>query len=175
MAQLDPLFTAQEINATVQRLAREINKDYKDKNPLLVGILKGCFIFMADLVRNLDIAAEVEFVALSSYGQGKRESSGKVIVVKGLRTPVKGRDILIIEDIVDTGTTLNFFLDYLKSKKPASVKVCALFDKAPRRETEIPIDYLGLSVPDKFIVGYGLDCDEKYRHLPGIYCLEDEG
>ena len=173
MTQLYPLYTVQEINTAVERLAREINKDYKDKNPLFLGILKGCFIFMADLVRNLDIAVEVEFVALSSYGRG-RKSSGKVNIVRGLRTPIKGREILIIEDIVDTGTTLSFFLDYLKSKKPASVKVCALFDKASRRQVEVPIDYLGLSVPDKFIVGYGLDCDEKYRHLPGIYCLGGE-
>lgn len=171
MAQLDPLFTAQEINTAVERLAQEINRDYKNKNPLLLGILKGCFIFMADLVRNLDTAVEVEFVALSSYGGG-RKSSGKVNIVRGLHTPLKGRNIIIIEDIIDTGTTLSFFLDYLKSKKPASVKICALFDKSSCRQVEVPIDYLGLSVPDKFIVGYGLDCDEKYRHLPGTYCLE---
>lgn len=171
MSELDPLFTAQEINKAVEKLAREIQQDYKDKNPLLIGILKGCFIFMADLVRNLDIATEVDFVILSSYGRGGRKSSGKVHIVKGLQTPVENRDVLIIEDIVDTGTTLSFFLDYLKSKKPASVKICSLFDKASCRQVEVPIDYLGLSVPDKFIVGYGLDCDEKYRHLPGIYCL----
>lgn len=174
MSQLDPLFTAQEINTAVERLAREIREDYKDKNPLLLGILKGCFIFMADLVRNLDIPVEVEFAALSSYGRGRRQSSGKVNVIRGLRTPVKGRHVLIIEDIVDTGTTLKFCLDYLKSKNPASIKICALFDKASCRQVEVPIDYIGLKVPDKFIVGYGLDCQEKYRHLPGIYCLGDD-
>ena len=102
------------------------------------------------------------------------ESSGKVNMVQGLRTPVKGRDVLVIEDIVDTGITLSFLLEYLRRKKPASLKVCALFDKVSRRQIPMPIDYLGLSVPDVFVVGYGLDCDEKFRHLPGLYCLKEE-
>ena len=117
---------------------------------------------------------EVEFVTLSSYGRKRKKSSGKINVVQGLQIPTEGRDILIIEDIVDTGITLDFFLDYLRSKNPASVKVCSLFDKAPCRKVEVPIHYLGLSVPDKFIVGYGLDWDEKYRHLPGLYSLGGE-
>lgn len=171
MPQLQALFTPEEIEGAVERLAREIKRDYQDKNPLLLGVLKGSFMFMADLVRNLDMPLEIEFVALSSYGHGRKESSGKVSVVQGLRTPIKGRDILVIEDIVDTGITLSFLLDYLQRKKPASLKVCALLDKASRRQGRVPINYLGLSVPDVFIVGYGLDWDEKFRHLPGIYSL----
>jgi hypoxanthine phosphoribosyltransferase len=128
---------------------------------------------MADLIRNLDMPLEVEFVALSSYGRGRKETSGKVNVVRGLRTPIKGRDILVIEYIVDTGITLSFLLDYLRNKKPVSLKVCALFDKASHRQIPVSIDYLGLSVPDVFVVGYGLDYDEKFRHLPGLCSLEE--
>lgn len=172
MPQLQTLFTPEEIKLAVKRLAQEISRDYQGKNPLFLGVLKGSFIFMADLIRNLDMPLEVEFVALSSYGQGM-ESSGKVNVVQDLRTSVKGRDILIIEDIIDTGITLSFLLEYLQCKKPASLKICALFDKASCRQIPLPIDYLGLSVPDVFVVGYGLDYDEKFRHLPGLYLLKE--
>lgn len=174
MSQLHPLFTPQEIKGAVERLAREIKRDYQGNNPLLLGVLKGSFMFMADLIRDLDMPVEVEFVTLSSYGLGRKESSGKVKVVRGLRTPVKSRHVLVIEDIVDTGITLDFFLSYLQSKKPSSLKVCALFDKAPCRQVEVPIHYLGFSVPDAFVVGYGLDWDEKYRNLPGLYSLGGE-
>jgi len=172
LPQLQTLFTPEEIKLAVKRLAQEISRDYQGKNPLFLGVLKGSFIFMADLIRNLDMPLEVEFVALSSYGQGM-ESSGKVNVVQDLRTSVKGRDILIIEDIIDTGITLSFLLEYLQCKKPASLKICALFDKASCRQIPLPIDYLGLSVPDVFVVGYGLDYDEKFRHLPGLYLLKE--
>ena len=174
MPQLQVLFTPEEIRTAVERLAQEIGEDYRGKNPLLIGVLKGSFMFMADLIRILDMPLEVEFVALSSYGRGRKESSGKVKVVQGLGTPVRGRNVLVIEDIVDTGLTLSFFLDYLRGKKPASLKVCALFDKPSRRKVPISIDYPGLSVPDAFVVGYGLDYDEKFRHLPGLYLLSDE-
>lgn len=173
MPQLQTLFTPEEIKLAVKRLAREISRDYQGKNPLFLGVLKGSFMFMADLIRNLDILLEVEFIALSSYGQGS-ESSGKVDVVQGLRTPVKDKDILIIEDIVDTGITLSFLLEYLRREKPASLKICALFDKPSRRQVPFPIDYLGLSVPDVFVVGYGLDYDQKFRHLPGLHFLKEE-
>jgi len=139
----------------------------------LIGILKGSFVFMADLVRSLDFPLEVEFIKLSSYGRG-RESSGKVRVVKSLTSPVKGRDVLVVEDIVDTGITLSFLLDYLKKKKPASLRLCALTDKPSRRQVPLTIDYLGFTVPDRFIVGYGIDWDEKFRYLPDICYLEDE-
>ena len=131
-------------------------------------------MFMADLIRNLDMELEVEFVALSSYGRGRKESSGKVKVVRGLRTPIGGRHVLVIEDIVDTGITLSFLLGYLQDKKPASLKVCALFDKTPRHQVTVPIDYLGFNISDVFVVGYGIDYDEKFRHLPGLYFLKEE-
>ena len=167
------LFTRQEIEATVRKLAAEIRKDYQDKNPLLIGILKGSFMFMADLVRLLDFPLEVEFIRLSSYGRGK-ETSGKVKVVQGLRSQVRDRDVLVIEDIVDTGLTIAFFLDYLREKKPASLKLCALTDKPSRRQVPVVIDYLGFTVPDRFIVGYGIDWDEKFRYLPDICFVEGE-
>ena len=167
------LFTREEVEATVKKLAAEIRKDYQGKCPLLIGILKGSFVFMADLIRLLDFPLEVEFITLSSYGRG-RESSGKIRVVKGLRAPIKGRDVLVIEDIVDTGLTISFLLDYLRKKKPASLKLCALTDKPSRRQIPVTIDYLGFTVPNKFIVGYGIDWDERFRYLPDICFVEVE-
>jgi len=167
------LFTKEEVEATVKRLAAEISQDYHGKNPLLIGILKGSFVFMADLIRLLDFPLEVEFITLSSYGRG-RESSGQIGVVKGLRAEVKGRDVLVIEDIVDTGLTISFLLDYLRKKKPASLKLCALTDKPSRRQIPVAIDYLGFTVPNKFIVGYGIDWDERFRYLPDICFVEVE-
>ena len=168
------LFTSEEIEATVKKLAAEIRQDYLGKHPILIGVLKGSFMFMADLIRLLDFPLEVEFVRLSSYGGG-RKSSGKIKVVQGLQSKIKGRDVLVIEDIVDTGLTTGFFLDYLGKKKPASLKLCALTDKPSRRQTPVTIDYLGFTVPDKFIVGYGLDWDERFRNLPDICVVENEG
>ncbi len=170
--QLKILISRDEIAKAVDRLAREIKKDYKGKQPLLIGVLKGSFVFMADLIRHLNLPLELEFVRLSSYGAA-RDSSGKVRIVQGVKTPTKGRDILVIEDIVDTGITVSFLLDYLRKKKPASLKLCALTDKPSRRRVLVPIDYLGFTVPNKFIVGYGLDFDERFRNLPDIYALED--
>jgi hypoxanthine phosphoribosyltransferase len=173
MAQLRLLVSPQEISDVVERLAAEIQRDYQGKTPVLLGALKGSFVFMADLVRHLDMPLEVEFVMLSSYGKGRKESSGKVKLVKGLCTAIRDRDILVIEDIVDTGITLNFLLEYLQRKRPATLKVCALFDKATCRKVSVPIDYLGFKIPDEFVVGYGLDYDEKYRYLPGLYSLRE--
>lgn len=170
---LSVLFTRQEIDATVRRLAAEVSHDYLDRYPLLIGILKGSFMFMADLIRLLAFPLEVEFINLSSYGRG-RESSGKVKVVQGLRTKIEGRHVLVIEDIVDTGLTTAFLLDYLRKKKPASLRLCTLTDKPSRRQIPVDIDYLGFTLPDRFIIGYGLDWDEKYRNLPDICVLEDD-
>ena len=167
------LFRRDEIDAAINRLAVEIKKDYYNKNPLLVGILKGSFMFMADLIRLLAFPLEVEFIRLSSYGRG-RESSGRVKVVQGLSSEVKGRDVLIVEDIVDTGLTVSFLLDYLRKRKPASLRLCALADKPERHRVPVAIDYLGFTVPNKFIVGYGIDWDERFRYLPDIYFLEDK-
>jgi len=167
------LFTKEEIKTAVERLAAEIGKDYRGKHPILIGILKGSFVFMSDLIRLLDFPLEVEFIRLSSYGRGT-ESSGKIKVVQGLHSSIKGRDVLVIEDIVDTGFTTAFLLDYLRRKKPASLKLCALTDKPSRRQVPVTIDYLGFTVPNKFIVGYGIDWNEKFRYLPDICFVEVE-
>ena len=166
------LITRDEIAETVDRLAREIQRDYQGKEPLLIGILKGSFVFMADLIRRLDLPLELDFVRLSTYG-GCRESSGKPRIADGVKMPMKGKDVLVVEDIVDTGISTSFLLEYLKRKRPASLKLCALTDKPSRRRVTVPIDYRGFTVPNKFIVGYGLDCDQKFRNLPHIYTLED--
>ena len=169
---LQILFNRQEIAATVSRLAAEIGQDYHDKYPLLIGILKGSFMFMADLLRHLDFPLEVDFIGLASYGVG-RQTSGKVKVLKELQSPVKGREVLVIEDIIDTGLTTAFCLDYLRQKKPASLKLCALTDKPSRRQVPVTIDYLGFTVSNKFLVGYGLDLNQKFRNLPDICFIED--
>jgi hypoxanthine phosphoribosyltransferase len=172
-AEFRVLFSRQEIEATVKRLASEISRDYRHKNPLLLGILRGSFVFLADLIRHLDFPLEVDFIGLSSYGSGS-QTSGKIKVVKKLETPVQNRDVLIMEDIVDTGFTTTFLLDYLQKQKPASVKICALTDKPSRREVPVNIDYLGFTVPNKFLVGYGLDANQKFRNLPDLCYLEGE-
>ena len=167
------LFSRQEIEATVSRLAAEISQDYHDKYPLLIGILKGSFMFLADLIRCLDFPLEVDFIGLASYGRGE-QTSGKIKLVKPLGSCIKGREVLVIEDIVDTGLTTAFCLDYLQKKSPASLKVCALTDKPSRRQVPVTIDYLGFTVPNKFLVGYGLDLNQKFRNLPDICFIEDK-
>jgi len=166
------LLTKEEIKKEVTRLAQEISRDYQGKCPLLLGILKSSFVFMADLIRLLEIPVEIDFVSLSSYGSA-RVTSGEIKVVQGLRAPVKGRDVLIIEDIVDSGLTVGYFLDYLRKRKPSSLRLCALFDKPSQRRISTPIDYRGFTIPDRFVVGYGLDYDERFRQLPNLYVMED--
>ena len=175
-AQFKPriLISSTEIEAGVTRLARDIRRDYLGRNLLLISILKGSFVFTADLIRRLDLPLEVHFVQLSSYG-GRMESAGKVRLVQPLQCPVRGRHILVVEDIVDTGITVSFLMEQLAREEPASLKLCALTDKPSRRVVPVAIDYLGFTVPDKFIVGYGIDWDEKFRNLPDICALEDEG
>ncbi len=172
-AELRVLFHRQEIEAAVRRLASEISQDYRHKNPLMLGILRGSFVFLADLIRHLDFPLEVDFIGLSSYGSST-QTSGKIKVVKKLETPVRDRHVLIVEDIVDSGLTTTFLLDYLQKQKSASVKICALSDKPSRRKVPVNIDYLGFTVPNKFLVGYGLDANQKFRNLPDICYLEDE-
>ena len=167
------LIDKKRIAATVKLLAGEITRDYRDKNPLLIGILKGSFIFMADLTRLLDCPFEVEFVRISSYGR-QTETSGEVKMLCQLYTDIKDRHVILVEDIVDTGLTIEFLLNYLKSMQPASVKLCALLDKPSRRKVPIEIDYLGFTIPDKFVVGYGTDWDEKYRCLGDIRYIEEQ-
>lgn len=170
MEKLKVLLGRRQIEAKIGELAAAIERDYRDKNPLLVGVLKGSFIFLADLVRALNLPLEIEFVRLSSYAG--RDTSGRVEVVQDILTPIEGRHVLVVEDIVDTGLSLNFLLEHLRRKNPASLKLCALLDKPSRRRVSISIDYLGFTIPDRFVVGYGLDCDEKFRHLPDICYLE---
>jgi hypoxanthine phosphoribosyltransferase len=168
---LTRLFTKDEIATAVSQLADEISREYRGKHPLLIAVLKGSFVFLADLIRQLDFPLEIEFIRLSSYGKGT-ESSGKVRMTPGTAPQIKGRHVLVIEDIIDTGLTAAFLLDHLRQKKPASLKLCSLTDKEAWRQVMVNIDYKGLIVPDKFIVGYGIDCDERYRHLPDIYYVE---
>jgi hypoxanthine phosphoribosyltransferase len=173
---LSVLFTAEEIAATVKRLAAEIRRDYLGKNPVLIAILKGSFVFLADLVRELNFPLQIEFAQLSSYGRGKESAGkGKIKMVKDVPGDINRRHVLVVEDVVDTGLTVAFFLEHLKQKQPASLKLCALTEKPSRTQVKINIDYLGMTVPDKFIVGYGIDWDEKFRYLPDICAIEDGG
>jgi hypoxanthine phosphoribosyltransferase len=162
-----------EIYKKVAELATKLRKDYRGKNPLLIGILKGSFVFMSDLVRAMNIPVEIDFVRLASYGAGT-DTSGKIKLIKDVETPIKGRHVLVVEDIVDRGLTVRFLLDYLSFRKPASLKLCALFDKPSRRVMDVPIDYIGFTVPDAFVVGYGLDLNEKFRYLPDLCILEEQ-
>jgi hypoxanthine phosphoribosyltransferase len=170
---LQLLLSRSEIAEGVRRLAAEIRKDYRDKNPVLIGVLRGGFVFLADLVRELDIPLSVDFAGVESY-RGT-ESSGRVRVTHGVGLPIRGKDVLVVEDIVDTGRTTSHLLKYLRSKGPASLKLCVLLDKPSRREVEVHIDYLGFTVPDRFLVGYGLDIDQEHRHHPVIYVLDEGG
>ncbi len=172
MDKLNVLISKEEIESKVADLADELRRDYKDKRPILIGILKGSFVFMSDLIRKMDIPVEIDFVRLSSYGSGK-ETSGKIRHVHGVNIPIRDRHVLVIEDIVDRGLTVHFLLDYLGRQEPASLKLCTLFDKPSGRAMEITIDYVGFTLPDSFVVGYGLDFDEKFRYLPDLYVLED--
>ena len=162
----------EDIAKRIDELAAQIRRDYRGKNPLLIGVLKGSFVFLSDLVRAMNIPAEIDFVRLASYGAGT-ESSGKIKLLKDIETPIKDRHVLIVEDIVDRGLTVRFLLDYLSFREPSSLKLCALFDKPSRRKVEVPIDYVGFTVPDEFVVGYGLDLDEKFRYLPDLCVLEE--
>lgn len=164
------LISHRKIASTVIRLADEIRRDYRENNPLVIGVLKGSFMFLADLIRRLDIPLEVDFIRLSSYGP-LTESSGVITVTHEISSVIKGRHVLLVEDIVDTGLTVAFLMDYFKRKQPASLKLCALADKPARRKVAVDIDYLGFTVPDMFLVGYGVDWNEKYRNLPDIYYI----
>jgi len=165
---LNPLFSKEQIASFVKVLAEQISKDYKDRELVLVCILKGAFMFLSDLVRHLEIPVKIDFVRLASYGPGMK-SSGRIEITKDAELPIEGKDVLIIEDIVDSGRTLQFLRDRLFLANPRSVKICALLDKKARREVEIDVDYLGKEVDDVFVVGYGIDLNEDYRNLPEIY------
>lgn len=165
------LITENEIKQAIVRLAANIRQDYQGKDLLLVGILKGAFVFLADLVREIMLPVEIDFVKLASY-YASTETTGRVKMDLGLKAKVKGRHVIIVEDIIDTGITASFVVNYIKRKQPASLRLCALADKPARHRVPVKIDYLGFTVPDKFVVGYGLDWNEKFRHLKDICFIE---
>ena len=167
---LDVLITTEEIQRRIGEMGADIARDYAGSNPLMIGVLKGACTFLSDLIRAADIQLGIEFMAISSYGASMR-TSGEVRILKDLDVAIEGRHILVVEDIVDTGLTLSYLLANLKSRGAASVKLAALLDKFERREREVPIDYLGFQIPDKFVVGYGLDFAERYRNLPFVGVL----
>jgi hypoxanthine phosphoribosyltransferase len=164
------VFSTEAIASQVQRLAQEISRDYQGGDLLLLGVLKGAFVFLADLVRHLTIPVSVDFVRLSSYGGGTT-SSGKVRITHDVDLSLYQHDVLIVEDIVDSGLTLSFLREHLLTHKPRSLKICALVDKRERRSTEVPLDYVGFHLHKGFLIGYGLDCNDAYRQLPEIYEL----
>lgn len=169
---LRPFLTRQQIAEAVVRLAAAIRNDYQTSVPLLVGVLRGSFIFLSDLVRELGIPLSIDFATVESYCG--TESTRSVKLVHDIRLPLQGRHVLVVEDIVDTGHTTHFLMERIRLQSPASLKLCALLDKPSRREVPLKIDYLGFTVPDRFLVGYGLDCDQQYRQLPEIYALEEK-
>jgi len=164
----EKMIDEEKLQRRVKALGAEISADYEGKDLLLLCILKGGVMFLTDLMRHLSIPHEIDFLAVSSYGRQVRDSTGVVRIVKDLDEPIKDRHVLIVEDIIDTGHTLDYIIRNLTTRGPASLQICTLLDKAERREVEIPVDYTGFVIPDKFVFGYGLDLDEKFRELPFI-------
>lgn len=167
------LFSKEELEKIVNRLGTEISRDYANKNLMMISVLKGSVVFMADLMRSISVPARIDFMFVSSYGSGTK-SSGAVKIIKDLDLDLEGFDVLIVEDILDSGKTLSYIMETLALRNPKSVKICTMFDKPERRQVDLKADYSGSEVPDEFIVGYGLDYDEKYRNLPFIGILKPE-
>ncbi len=167
------LLSEQQIKEINKKLAEQINRDYKGKKLLLVSVLKGAVVFLSDLMREIDLPCTIDFMIVSSYGSGVK-TSGVVKIIKDLDTNLEGFDVLIVEDILDSGLTLSYIVDILKRRNPSSVKICTFLDKPERRAADIKADYVGAQVPDEFVVGYGLDYDEKYRNLPFVGVLKPE-
>lgn len=167
------LLSEDQIEARIGELGRQLTADYNGKNPIFVGILKGVVVFFADMIRAIPIDCQIDFMAVSSYGSGT-ESSGVVRVKKDLSADIAGRHVVILEDILDSGLTLRHTVDYLMTKQPASLKICTFLDKPDRRRAEIQADYIGFTIPNLFVVGYGLDFDERYRNLPYVGVLKPE-
>ncbi|MGN6372963.1 MAG: hypoxanthine phosphoribosyltransferase [Solirubrobacteraceae bacterium] len=166
----DVLVDAERLQLRVRELAEAISRDYRNRPLLLIGVLKGAVFFLSDLMRSIDIPVEVDFMAVASYGSAT-DSSGVVRILKDLDMPIEGRDVLIVEDIVDSGLTLQYLLRNLGSRNPASVEVCALLTKPSRRKVELPTRYVGFEIPDTFVIGYGLDYSERHRNLPYVAAL----
>ena len=167
------LISEEELKDICKRLGAQISKDYADKKLLLVSVLKGAVVFMADLLREITFDCEIDFMAVSSYGSGT-ESSGKLKMIKDLDESIEGKDVIIVEDIIDSGRTLNKLIELLKTRGPKSLRVCTLLDKPDRRVVDVDVDYTCFNIPDEFVVGYGLDYDQKYRNLPFIGVVKFE-
>ena len=164
---LEVLFSAEQLSVRVKEIGKQIERDYQGKELVLLGVLKGSFLFISDLARSIDLPLAVDFIGLSSYGEAT-ESSGVVKITSDVSKPIENKHVVIVEDIVDTGLTMRYLLDNLATRHPASVKLCTLLHKPGRSRTRIPIDYLGFQIEDRFVVGYGLDAAEKYRNVPFI-------
>lgn len=167
----DILITEEKIKERVAQLGKEISRDYEGKTPVLVNILKGGIIFLSDLVRELEVLHEIDFMSVSSY-DSQTESTGVVRILADLSINIEGRDVIIVEDIVDSGLTLDYIRQILEARHPKSLKICTLLDKRARREVEVPLDYVGFEIPDAFVIGYGLDYVQKYRNLPYVAVLK---
>lgn len=165
------LICREELNKKVKELGAIISKDYKDQELMLIGVLKGGFVFLADLIREITIDIDLDFMSVSSYGISTK-SSGVVRIIKDIETNIQDKHILIVEDIVDTGLTINYLKEIIMARGPKSVKVCAMLDKPSKRKTNIELDYKGIEIPDEFVIGYGLDYDGKYRNLPDLCILD---
>ena len=166
------LVSSEELRRRVAELGAEISRDYADRELVMVGVLKGAVLFLADLMRHLDVPCEVDFMAVSSYGS-QTDSSGVVRILKDLDASIEGKDVLIVEDIIDSGLTLSYLLRTLRAREPRSLEVCALLTKPERREVDLPIRYTGFEIPNKFVIGYGLDHAERYRNLPYVAVLQE--
>jgi len=167
------LIGEEELQARIRELGTEISADYQGKELLLVGVLKGAVFFMADLMRAISVSCEIDFMAISSYG-ASTDSSGVVRILKDLDLNIDGRHVLVVEDIIDSGLTLSYLLRNLESREPASLEICALLTKPARREIDVPVRYIGFEIPNRFVIGYGLDFAERYRNLPYVGVLRDE-
>lgn len=167
------LITKEELDKKVEELGRQISRDYEGKELFIIGVLKGGFIFLADLARNITIPVDLDFMSVSSYGDSSK-SSGVVKIIKDVDTNISGKHVLIVEDIIDTGLTLNHLVELLKTRGPLSVKICAALDKPSRRKVDVKIDYKGFEIPDEFVIGYGLDYAGKYRNLPEVCILKKD-
>jgi hypoxanthine phosphoribosyltransferase len=167
------LVSKEELQARIKELGRQISRDYKGRELMLIGVLKGSVVFMADLIREISIHCTMDFMAVSSYGNSTK-SSGIVRILKDLDSSIEGKSVLIVEDIIDTGYTLKYLIENLKSRNPKDVKICCLLDKPDRRTVQLDIDYTGFQIPDEFVIGFGLDYAEKYRNLPFIGVLKKE-
>ena len=168
------LITEEALQSRIAQMGSEISDDYQGQDLLLICVLKGGVVFLTDLMRHISVPHSIDFMAVSSYGTGVRQSSGVVRILMDLSADIKGRNVLIVEDIIDTGHTLDYLLRLLRARNPASLHICCLLDKPARREVNIPVDYLGFSIPDKYVFGYGLDLDELYRELPLVATLKPE-